>query len=91
MAEQLPALRETPLQPSEFSSMRNHMGSAQYLQQVGKRHHPPQKIREAAGKNLCGQPALFLLGQLAVFGYLTSKRRVGGHFYRCSLEHSCVI
>lgn len=58
-AEQPPALRETPLQPSEFSSMPDHRGSAQYLQQVSKEHYP-EKIREVAGKNLCGQPGLFL-------------------------------
>lgn len=58
-AEQPPALRETPLQPSEFSSMPDHRGSAQYLQQVSKEHYP-EKIREVAGKNLCGQPGLLL-------------------------------
>lgn len=71
--------------------MPDQKGSTQHLQQVGKEHRPPQKIREAAGKSLCGQPALFLLDQLAVSGYLTSKHRVEVHFYRCSLEHGCVI
>lgn len=92
MVVQPPALPEAPLQPSKPSSMPKYMGSAQHhQQQVGKKHGPPQKIREATGKNLCGQPALFLLDQLVVSSYFTSKHRVGDHFSKCSMEYGMVI
>lgn len=73
--DQPPALRETPLQPSEFSSMPNHGGSAQHLQQVGKSHCPPQKIREAAGKNLCGHLSPRPVGCLWLFHEQVKGRR----------------